>query len=72
MCIRDRFWEVGGALGYSPIEIGQTSLWEFQCAYAGWLRSIGADTKDEAPSDEDHEALIAAFKAAEAKEANNG
>ena len=35
------------------------------CAYAGWMRAQGVDGEEEAPSDEDHEALIAAFKAAE-------
>jgi len=40
------------------------------CAYAGWMRAQGADNEAEAPTDEDHEALVAAFKAAEAKGAD--
>lgn len=44
-----------------------TSLWEFMCAYAGWLRAQGVEGEAEAMSDDDHEALIEAFKAAEAK-----
>jgi len=41
------------------------------CAYAGWMRSQGVAGEDEALSDDDHEALIAAFKAAEAKGAED-
>lgn len=37
------------------------------CAYAGWMRAQGADSQAEAPTDEDHEALIAEFKAREAR-----
>ena len=38
------------------------------CAYAGWMRSQGAEVEAESASDEDHEALVAAFKAAEKKD----
>lgn len=55
----------------SPREVGRTSLWEFMCAYAGWMKSQGGETEREAPSDEDHEALIKVFKDMEAKEMKN-
>ena len=58
-------------MGISPTELGRTSLWEFTCAYAGWMRAQGASSEEDAPTDDDHEAMIEAFKAAQKKEADS-
>lgn len=30
---------MGAAMGFSPREVGEMSMWEFQAAVAGWMKA---------------------------------
>lgn len=45
-------------MGFTPREVDDMSLWQFQAAYAGWAAANGAKVEDELTDDE--------WKAAEA------
>ena len=48
-------------MGFTPREIDDLSLWEFAAATLGWTKANGAEPKPAAPSDEEHDALIARY-----------
>lgn len=37
------------------------SLWEFAATVEGWVKAKGSDTPVDAPSDEEHDMLVAKF-----------
>lgn len=39
-------------MGFSPREVGQMTLWEFECAYAGWSKANGPEQKAPSMSDD--------------------
>ena len=40
-------------LGFTPCEVDQMSLWEFEACMAGYAKANGADEKPGAPSDDE-------------------
>ena len=52
-------------MGISPAEVSRMSLWEFNCAYNGWLLAQGAKPEDEALDDAAHLAMVEEFEARE-------
>lgn len=51
----------GAVLGFSPREIDQMTLWEFAAAVEGWSKANGGESKPEAPSEEEHDRLMAKY-----------
>lgn len=47
-------------MGFTPRQVDDMSLWQFQAAYAGWAEANGA-TVEEDLSEEDWKAAEAAF-----------
>jgi hypothetical protein len=52
---------LGAAMGWTPQQVGDCSLWEFQAGLAGWLRANGSEDKPTAPTDEEHDDLVAKY-----------
>jgi hypothetical protein len=48
----------GAAMGFSPRQVDEMSLWEFQAVMDGWGRSQGVETKAAPPSPEEHRARL--------------
>jgi hypothetical protein len=48
-------------MGFTPREIDDLSLWEFGACVSGWSKANGGESKPAAPSDEEHDALVAKF-----------
>lgn len=48
-------------MGWTPREVDQCSLWEFDCAVAGWIRAQGGDDPIEPPSNEEHDEMVAKY-----------
>jgi hypothetical protein len=41
--------------------VDDLSLWEFTAAVNGWAKANGAESKPPAPTDEEHDALMAKY-----------
>ena len=57
------YFQVGAAMGYSPTEIRDMSLWEFEAAFEGWSKANGIST---GLSDTEFDELSAMVDAAQA------
>ena len=42
-------------------DLAECSFWQFRAAAEGWRRANVADDKPAAPSDEEHDALVAKY-----------
>jgi len=47
-------------MGFTPHQVDQMSLWEFQAAFAGWRAANAPPPKAAAPSAEDLDAALIA------------
>jgi hypothetical protein len=46
-------------MGFTPDQVWAMSLWEFMAAWSGWRRANGSAPETQAPSPEDHAAMLA-------------
>ena len=46
-------------MGFTPAQVWDMSLWEFQAAWAGWKRANAPDTAPKFPTPEQHAANLA-------------
>lgn len=49
-------------MGYTPRDIDQMTLWELSACAKGWVKANGAEQDVEAPSWEEHLAMVSAVK----------
>lgn len=48
-------------MGWTARQVDDLSQWELHQAVDGWLEANGVEEKPEAPTDEEHEALLAKY-----------
>lgn len=48
-------------MGWTPAMVDATGLWEFSAAVTGWNRAQGGEPEAQAPTPEEHDAMVARY-----------
>lgn len=49
-------------MGYSPREIDKMTLWELSACTEGWIKANGAEQEADAPTWDEHLAMVSAVR----------